>query len=55
MKSRYFGMAVVAISTFAFVNCGNESSPRPNVIGELYLVPVKKLLFHLFLVIANYR
>jgi dienelactone hydrolase len=36
MKSRYFGMAVVAISTFAFVNCGNESSPiDPNVIGEL--------------------
>ncbi|HPW95295.1 MAG TPA: alpha/beta hydrolase, partial [Fibrobacteraceae bacterium] len=36
MKSRYFGMAVVALSTFVFVNCGNESGPvDPNVIGEL--------------------
>lgn len=36
MKSRYFGMAVVALSTFVFVNCGNESGPvDPNVIGDL--------------------
>lgn len=36
MKSRYFNMAVVALSTFAFVNCGNESGPiDPNPIGEL--------------------
>jgi len=36
MKSRYFGMAVVALSTFVFVNCGNESGPvDPNVTGDL--------------------
>ncbi len=29
-------MAVVALSTFVFVNCGNESGPiDPNPIGEL--------------------
>lgn len=46
MKSRYFGMAVVALSTFVFVNCGNESGPvDPNVIGELLSSSSEEVLF----------
>ena len=46
MKSRYFGMAVVALSTFVFVNCGNESGPvDPNVTGDLLSSSSEEVLF----------
>jgi hypothetical protein len=46
MKSRYFNMAVVALSTFAFVNCGNESGPvDSNVTGDLLSSSSEEVLF----------
>lgn len=46
MKSRYFGMAVVTLSTFAFVNCGNESGPvDSNVTGDLLSSSSEEVLF----------